>query len=271
LMLKVASAKLRELMPSFRLSRPVAWTVLLILSSSLDFAPAQQSPAAPRTPIPQKLTYRIEWRLVTAGTANLEFQQRAANEWQTNLNLESTGLVSRLYRVLDKYSVVSNGQFCPSMVSLDAQEGKKHTLTRLTFDGAKHKVDYEEQDLIKDSQKKQQTDLAPCTHEIVGALAALGQLDLPLGTSATMPVTNGKKMVYAKIEAQTRETVNIEGKSYQAIRYEAFLFDNVLYKRKGRLFLWITDDPARLPVQFRFQLGFPIGTISLVLEKQTKP
>jgi hypothetical protein len=44
----------------------------------------------------------------------------------------------------------------------------------------------------------------------------------------------------------------------------------VLYKRKGRLFIWLTDDADRTPVQLRFQLGFPIGTISLALDKQQK-
>ncbi len=41
------------------------------------------------------------------------------------------------------------------------------------------------------------------------------------------------------------------GKTYPAIRYEAFVFDDVLYKRKGRLQVWITDDADRLPVMFR--------------------
>ena len=85
-----------------------------------------------------------------------------------------------------------------------------------------------------------------------------------------MPVRNGKKLVQAKVEAQAKENINIDGKNYPTVRYEAFLFDNVLYKRKGRLFIWLTDDPERTPVQFRIQLGFPIGTILLELEKQQR-
>ena len=96
------------------------------------------------------------------------------------------------------------------------------------------------------------------------------ELDLPPGKSATLPITDGKKVAYAKVEAQAKEKCQCDGKTYQTVRYEAFLFDNVLYKRKGRLFLWLTDDQERTPVQLRVQLGFPIGTISLELEKQQK-
>jgi hypothetical protein len=247
-------------MPSFRFSMHRARTALLLLCLANTIAPGQQPQKLPQGPVPEKLTYRIEWRLVTAGTANLEFQRAANNGWTIDLNLESAGLVTRLYRVLDKYKVVSNDQFCASSVDLDAQEGKRHTLTHVTFDNTRH----------KNTTKQKELDIPACTHEIAGALATLSQIDLQPGKSTTLPVTDGKKLVYAKVEAQAKETINIDGKTYPAIRYEAFLFDNVLYKRKGRLFIWTTDGQERTPIQFQIQLGFPIGTISLELEKQQK-
>jgi hypothetical protein len=43
-----------------------------------------------------------------------------------------------------------------------------------------------------------------------------------------------------------------------------------VYRRKGRLFMWITDDADRIPVQFRLQMGFPVGSITLELEKHER-
>ncbi len=51
------------------------------------------------------------------------------------------------------------------------------------------------------------------------------------------------------------------------MRYEAFIFDNVVFRRKGSLLVWLSDDAAHLPVQMRFQMGFPIGSVGLELEK----
>ena len=207
---------------------------------------------------------------MTAGIANLEYVQSGPKAWAINLELESAGVVNHLYRVQDKYKVTSDDHFCASSAALDAQEGKRHNQARLTFDNSSHRVLFDEHDFVKNSSLKQELSIAPCTHEIAGALASLGQIDLQLGKSTTVPITNGKKMAQAKVEAQAREMVDIDGKKYQTVRYEAFLFDNVLYKRKGRLFLWITDDAERTPVQFQVQLGFPIGTISLELERQQR-
>ncbi|MGI8958765.1 MAG: DUF3108 domain-containing protein [Bryobacteraceae bacterium] len=227
----------------------------------------QQPPIGSRFPYPEKLSYRIEWRLVTAGTATVQLSRPSPDHWQLELDLESAGMVNRLYRVSDKYQVISDNRFCPSISVLDAQEGKRHRVTRLTFENLLHKVKYDERDLIDNATSKRFLDISPCTHDIAGALAAMRLMNVEPGHSATLPITDGKKMVNAKVDAQLRENVTVADKTYHTIRYEAFLFDDVLYKRKGRLLIWLTDDVDHIPVQFRFQLGFPIGTISLELQK----
>jgi len=242
-----------------------------VLSCLAALASAQQQPYnASRFPYSEKLSYRIEWRLVTAGTATVQLSHPSPDDWHLDLDLQSAGMVNRLYRVLDKYRAVTNDHFCASTSVLDAQEGNRHRLTQLTFDNSRHKLQYDERDLITQATVKRVLDIAPCTHDIAGALAAMRLVEVGLGKSATLPVTDGKKIVNARIDAQSREDVTIVAKTYHTIRYEAFLFDNVLYKRKGRLFIWLTDDADRTPVQLRFQLGFPIGTISLALDKQQK-
>jgi hypothetical protein len=243
--------------------------LLVLALFTRQFAPAQQ-PAPVHFPFQEVLTYRVEWGLITAGTVNLEFRHSDPSTWSINLDVESYGMVNRFHRVQDKYTVSGNEHFCPTASSLDAQEGAKHKVTHLTFDPGAQAVDYIERDLVKKTNKEQHLTVPNCTHEIAGGLAALGEMNVPPGRSVSLPMTDGKKMVYAKIDAQAHETVNIDGKSYSTIRYEAFLFDNVLYKRKGRVFLWLTDDPERVPVQFRLQFGFPVGNISLELEKQQK-
>jgi hypothetical protein len=244
--------------------------LLALCVASLALA-QPQSPKGSRFPYPEKLSYRIEWRLVTAGTATVQLSRLSPDHWQLELDLESAGMVNRLYRVLDKYKVISNDRFCPSISVLDAQEGKRHRLTRLTFENSRRKLEYDERDLIKNTTSNRVLDIPPCTHDIAGALSALRLMNIEPGQSATLPITDGKKMATAaRVDARSREDVTIEDKTYHTIRYEAFLFDNVLYKRKGRLFIWLTDDADRIPVQLRFQLGFPIGTISLELQKQQR-
>jgi hypothetical protein len=263
---RVVFNKLRNFTLRFR----VLCIVLLSLLSNGGFSTAQAPPNSSPMPHPEKLAYHVEWRLITAGLVKLDLLRAPANGWQLNLDLESAGLVTKLYKVLDSYKAVSDDQFCGVSSVLDAQEGKRHRVTRLSFHRERKKVDYQERDLIKNTTVQKELDIPICTHEILGALSALRSLDLQPGKSVTIPVTDGKKLANVKVDALARESVNASGKNYQAIRYEVFVFDNILYTRKGRLFLWMTDDAERLPVQFRVQLGFPIGTILLQLDKHEK-
>lgn len=240
---------------------------LLLLSGASGFAPAQAPQKPSKFPFPEKLSYRVEWRLITAGDVTVQLSRVSAADWQLNMDIESAGLVTRLYKVTDKYKAVTDQKFCGVKSDLDAEEGKRHRIATLSFDAQQKKVLFDERDLLKNTSEKRSLEVPPCTYDIAGALASLRLVDLPPGKSATLPITDGKKLAYGRIEAQAKETIVVDGKSYQAIRYEAFLFDNVLYKRRGRLFLWLTDDALHIPVQFRFQLGFPVGTVNVELEK----
>lgn len=240
----------------------------MLVMASAGVAQSPQPAIAAPFPLPEKLDYRIEWRLITAGMATVKLSRSAGNLWETNLKIESAGFVTKLYRVLDTYRALTNDQFCGVNTTLDAQEGKRHKYTVLSFDNGRHKVQYEERDLLKNKSTTKALDVPPCTHEIVGALSAFRMMRLEPGKSASIPVTDGKKVAMARVEAQERETITIDKKDYHTIRYEAFLFDNVLYQRKGRLWIWMTDDASRLPVQIRVRLGFPIGNITLFLDKE---
>jgi hypothetical protein len=248
-----------------------ARAALRIVAAALTtIVSAEQTMQTDKFPCPEKLSYRVEWHAITAGMATVNMTQPKPDEWQTTMDLESAGMVSRLYHVLDKYNVLATVKFCAMSAELDAQEGKHNKYEKLTVDAVHHKVSYYEQDRVKKQDSRRELDAPPCTYEIVGALQELRGLDLPPGKSMTIPVTDGKKIASVRIDAQNKENINYQGKSVSTIRYEAFVFDNVLYKRKGRLLIWITDDAARLPVLLRMQMGFPIGTVNVELQKQER-
>lgn len=205
--------------------------------------------------------------MVTAGQADLKLTQIENNSWQLDLQVASSGLVNQLYRVADSYKLVANDKFCASSVNMDAQEGKHHTNVLMAFDNQNHKMHATLKDLVANENKKNDFDTPPCTYDIAGALLALRASSLEPGMKFSLPVTNGKKLADVRVEGLGKEKVTLDGKTYNTIRYETYLFENVLYRRKGRLLVWVSDDAQRLPVQMRFIFGFPLGDITLELQK----
>jgi len=261
-------------MPGSRLStRPVL--VLAALLSSPASSPQATAQAQTASPLPAKetLSYNVEWRLVEAGKAKLiwaESSQVSRPGWQVNLHLESAGLVSKLYRVDDDYAADLNGDFCVQNTHVQAHEGGRQRETVVHFDPATRKANYLERDLIKHSALTLETDIPACVHDVIGGLFFLRTRNFELGRSIEIPVSDGKKTVSAKVEAQQREQIKVPAGTFQTVRYEAFLFNGMLYRRPGHLYVWLTDDARKLPVRIQVRLQFTIGTITFQLEKEEK-
>ncbi|MDX1983073.1 MAG: DUF3108 domain-containing protein [Bryobacteraceae bacterium] len=216
----------------------------------------------------ETLHYGIEWRLVRAGTATLARTPRSDAGWESTLVLESAGLVSKLYRVKDEYRVLYDSAFCASATTMHAEEGSRRRDTTVHFDRDEKKSHYLEKDLVKGNVVLERTlEIPSCVHDVVTALTRLRAMKLKPGQTVQLPVTDGKKAISARVDAQEKETVKTPAGTYQTVRYEAYLFNDLLYKRQGRLFVWLTDDEKQLPVQIRARLSFPVGTISFQLEK----
>ncbi len=233
---------------------------------------ADASIAAFALPAREELTYRAEWRLTHAGNVRLIWESGAENGgWRTTLKLQSAGLVSRLYRVNNEYTSALDDSLCASHSMLKAHEGRKRRETLVTFDAQRKKASYLERDLVKNAVvAEQEIDIPGCVHDVIGGLYKLRTMHLEPGQSVQLPISDGKKSVLARVEAQERQRITVRGVSYDTIRYEAFLFNNVLYRRRGRLFLWLTDDARRLPVQIRLRFPFYIGTVTLELQPEKK-
>jgi hypothetical protein len=235
---------------------------LLLVPIPLAFAQGNPLPSH------EILTYSIEWRLITAGKATVEWATTGGDSAQIKVKVESAGLVSKLFRVEDHYDANTGSGLCAQSVQFNALEGSRQRETRINFDYPNHRADYLERDRVKNTVLlAKETDIPPCTHEISGALYFLRTLNLEPGQSVLMPLTDGKKSVIAKVEAQQREDVKTPAGAFKTIRYEAYVFNNVLYRRPAHLYMWLTDDTRKLPVQIRVRMQVTIGTITLELEK----
>lgn len=257
---------LRKFMPTFRVH--AACVVLLSSFFAGTVSIAQESQGGGSSFHPMQLEYRIEWRLVAAGTATMAFKRDGPNRIQVDMTLQSTGLLSHLYRVDDAYKAAMTDRYCLIGAHLDAQEGKKHIVSDLNVDSPASKSVYQEHDLVQNTSKDVDLNVASCTHDVLGALAAMGDVHLEPGKSTTVAITDGKKFARARIQDLGDETITAGEKKYQTTRYEAFLFDNVLYKRKGSLQIWVSNDGDRVPVLLRFQFGFPVGSVTVELTKK---
>ena len=269
---------------------PAGIAVLLSACSLiLAQAPSKRTPAVardaapdPKPPDPklhvdfrpptEKLTYDVEWRLIHAGTVVVQTEASQTQGGHADMKLDSAGMVSSLFKVHDTYSADYEEGFCATASLMDSVEGKRHHETKAAFDRSRNQASYIERDVIKDTViHSNQIEVPNCVHEVMGAILKLRGMTLGPGQSAQIPMSDGRRSAPVKIEAHEREDLKTPVGSFKTMRYEAFMLNGVIYTRKGRVELWLTDDARRLPVQIRLRMNFPVGTVTLQLEKEEHP
>jgi hypothetical protein len=211
-----------------------------------------------------KLSYDVAWRLIHAGDVVIE-----PKESEGRIKIDSAGLVSTLFKIDNTYTVHYAPSFCATDSLLDSKEGKRHHQTSVAFDRSQNRAVFVERDLLKNEiLKSAQTEIPSCVHDVLGGILALRGLTLEPGQSTQLPMSDGRRAAQVKVEAQEREEVTTPAGKFKTIRYEANLMNGVVYARKGRVFVWLTDDAKKTPVQILLRLSFPIGTVTLQLEKE---
>ncbi len=215
----------------------------------------------------EKLTYSVQWKLLNAGSVVIETQPGSGH-----LTMESAGFVSALIKIKENYNVTYDDPICATGSTLDSSEGKRHHVTTVTFDRNQGRAFFLERDVAKNSVvRKTSVETPSCVQDVLGAMIRLRGMKLEPGQSGQIPVSDGRKSAAVKVEAQARETIKTPAGSFQTVRYEANLLNGVIYTRPGRVLVWLSEDSRRLLVRVELRMSFPLGTVTVDLEKVERP
>ena len=207
----------------------------------------------------EQFAYTATWRLFDAGRAVIRVTGH-----ETTVDVATQGIVGKLHPVKDRYQSTLRDGYCAQSSLMKAEEGDEQTETAVSFDqGIARRI---HTDFKQNRKETSEIAIPACTHDLVGGLMKMRELRLRPGAEARVPLSDGRKMVQTRVLADRLETITTNAGTFKAIRYEVFLYNGVFFRKKGHLFVWITDDERRLPVQMKVELAFYIGDIVVSLD-----
>jgi hypothetical protein len=226
-------------------------------------------PPAPnhRFPVGETYVFEGEWRLFNAGSATLKMES-AGPEMRVLGSADSQGFVNLLYRVHDRFeSAFDPRTFCSVRVIKHSEEGFHKRDTQISFDYSQRKSILNERNLKDNQTKRQANDIPGCVTDVFASFFYLASLPLTPGSSYEFPLNDGGKTVVARASVEAREPVKTNGGNFQTIRVAAEAISGPL-KDKGHIWIWYSDDAARIPVQMRARLFW--GTLTFRLQRVEK-
>ncbi len=223
----------------------------------------------------EKFTYNVSWKIFDAGIATMTLAENTnfQNEevYRVNATVLSTGIVATLFKVVDVFeSFFQTRELCSRRITKNILEGPRHRSTTVSYDPKARQARMEDRDLNRPDVPPKRTESAipACVQDVISALYVIRTKTLRIGEMVRFPINDGGRTYDVNIEIQAQEEIRTPAGVFQTLRLEPRVFDG-LFKSKGRLFVWLTNDNARVPVQLKAKIN--IGTITAALSQVDGP
>jgi len=260
----------------------LCWTSFVAPAAPADASPQAAHPAAPaqteakigsashiqplragfQFPYGQTFHYDGEWRFWTAGVATLRIDQSGSQN-HVSATVDSTGVVSLLYRVADRFNSYTDAKtLCSNKLIKHSEEGSHRRDTTITYDYSRGKAVLEERSL-NNQQKREENAIPGCVTDVVSGILYVASLPLQVGSTYTFPLNDGSKTVTVQAHVEGKEQIKTPAGTFQTLRVGPEGDSGTLLRNKGRIWIWYTDDDKHLPIQMRAKVFY--GTVTIYL------
>lgn len=215
----------------------------------------------------EHLTYAVKYGPIRAGTSILEVEDEIVWQGRPALRIKSSTTSADwfFYRVRDTIiSTFDKQGLFTWQYEKHQREGNYRNDEVAKFSPAEKKVYRND-----DGRKSPPEPVEAFVKDILGALYYTRAQKIKFGEtkSIKIPVHDGRRSYQMEIDILRRERVRVPAGEFDCLVIEPKLQSDGIFVRKGRLFLWLTDDDRHIPVRIRTVI--PIGSIVANLEKMS--
>ncbi len=252
-------------------------SVLFVLQLILSLAPSTASPLAAQPSPPRSfevgeiLKYRIFWGPMPIGLATLEVAGIDEIDGHACYRLEGKAQTRGLGRLIYRLDSQTT-----SWLDTDGLFSRRFEQNRREGRQRKHKVtiyDYEAKQAITQDRINGQESSFPLdepVQDIISAFYYIRSQKLAVDQAHSFAINTGKETLTVMIKPNARQSLSLRPTGERtALRVEPKPTLNFVAKNKGRMWFWISDDEARLPMLMTSTMA--IGSAKMVLFDLSTP
>ena len=237
---------------------------LVVAVASHGQDPAALAPPRPGFGFPQKqtLTYSVDWRVFSAGTAVIHFEQAGDRE-RITASADTSGAINMLFHVADNFqSDFDREKGCSYDFNKQTVEGRRQNNSTLRLDYGNSKSVLDEKNMVNGQAKHLESPIRGCLTDLLTGVFYISSQPLVVGQSFVIPVVDAARTVPVTMKVEGREEIKTTLGTFKTIRVQPTA-DAGVVKNRGNIWIWYTDDDRHLPVQMRARLFW--GTITFRL------
>ena len=229
----------------------------VLVPSSIEMLPAVTHPFK----VGEYLKFSVQYGVIHAGSAFLEVPSMQDINGHSALRLqaraESNGFFSAFYKVRNR--IESDWDFDGAFSRRYAENRREGGFR------AKEQIDFDYDRLEARYPDGRTYPIPPHVQDALSSFYYVRTQSLPLGGSIVFDYHASRKSLPLEVKVLGREKVETPAGKFNCVVIEPLLKAGGIFKKKGRLLIWITDDERRMPVLMKSKVT--IGSISVVLQE----
>jgi len=219
--------------------------------------------AAGLAPVPWKIgeyfQFSIDWNGLNGGGSLMQVQNLQRMDGRRVYHIitktESNSFVSKFYKVRDRAeSFIDAESLYTRRFIKHLREGGYKKDFDVRFDQGAKKAVYDDGASI---------DVPARVHDVLSAFYYVRTLPLPNGGTVLIPTHDNKKSYEMEVRVHGRERIEVPAGKFDCVLVEPVLKSEGVFKSKGSIYVWLTDDTRRIPVLVKTRV--PVGSISVSL------
>lgn len=203
--------------------------------------------------------FSIDWNGLNGGSSLMQVQnlQRVAGRraYRIVSKTESNSFVSKFYKVRDRAESYIDAESLYTLRFIKhLREGGYKSDVDIRFDQENRKAIYSDGKTF---------DVAPGVHDVLSAFYFVRTRPLADGATMIVPTHDNKKSYEMEVRVHKRERIEVPAGKFNCVLVEPILKSEGVFKSKGSILVWLTDDERRMPVLVRTKV--PVGSINVSL------
>jgi len=224
--------------------------------------------------IGEKLTFKIRYGFIRAGTAEMKIMSQKDFEGQEAIHIQTTArsvpAFNWIYKVKDVLNIYVDAQtLMPIYMEKKLREGsyKADLFINYSFQDSiakGHFLRYRSDMSIK-KEVKFDVPLKDKVYDVLTAFYYVRTQPLIVGEEIEVTAHEKQKVYDLQIKVYRKEVIETEAGKFRCLMVEPLLKGEGIFKQKGRLKIWMTDDEYKIPVQMTSKVV--VGHITTELMK----
>jgi len=210
----------------------------------------------------ERMKFEVKWAFILAGEATLELmpvtKMKGKDAYNFVFTVRTSEFVDLFYKVRDKIESYTDTDMKHSLFYSRNHEGKSKKDTSIDFDWDKYQAQYSTEG---ESRKREPLSIPEGTFDPLSVFFAFRMNDLDREKTIEIPVTDGKKVAFGRVNVIKRETIEVNGNNYDTFLVEPEVFEK---SKDAKLEIWITADSRRIPVRIKSKVIVGSFTAELV-------